>query len=77
MEDYIQFIGPNDVMLEQNHFLTYYDHNATIAARNEGREHEAVGLWTNAADDREPLALVMMRLLDSVKRGERYPDQYR
>ncbi|KAI0075988.1 hypothetical protein K474DRAFT_1708591 [Panus rudis PR-1116 ss-1] len=55
--------------------------NQAESAETSGKEKKGtsvtLGLWMFPSDVREPLKDVMIRLLSYIKKGQRYPDEYR
>lgn len=84
-EDFVQYIIPSDKMTPQGQYLcieSKESHGTSTAdsgyeAPHSDRLQSTMSLWTLPTDTRESLADVMLRLLDCVKRGAPYPQEYR
>ena len=86
MDDYIQCLSPNDEMSTSDGYLMYMtrapyspSHRGSPDIPKQGKAavEEVLGLWMLATDAREPISVVLLRLFDYVKRGQRYTDEFR
>lgn len=82
MDDYIQYVLPNDSISVEGEFITYQSFRPHSAiGRGDSDDEDSIvkiiGLWMLAMDSRDSLADVLKRLLACIREGRSYPEEYR
>ena len=76
MNDYIRYLLQDDVV-ESSGDIVWISTLSRSSPNVMGDEDKTAGFWAMPMDVRETLGDMVVRLAECIKRGERYPDEYR